>query len=602
MATGLAHSTPDKDIGLEPLDCVISPSVIADLGSGVPGIVNVVRVDRSDMVQAGDVVAELESSVEAAALELAQARAEMDAEVNLRRVNAAFGKRQKRRTADLFQRKAISTNDMDERDTEARLSSIQLRQALDNQRLAKLERVRSESVLNRRTIKSPITGVVMERFKTIGEYVDDQPVVRIAQLDPLHVEVFVPVEHLGKIRPGMQAEVWTETVTDSSWNASVSRVDRVADVASGTYGVRLELPNPDYSVPAGLRCQLKFIEGSELPMATADAAPEVEPAPVETPATAAATVVAKPMAGQAAPTKAASPVESRAPTPMMSAVVEAPAPATADDQSDTAQANPEIANPPAAAPEQATEHASIEDPSNTGSIARTAAPETPSETAEPAASLDAADAVESLITAVATVEPAVVSPAASVEEADVAALVAEPAVENDPPVAESDPVIMDGSLEMPLCHLVGPFESEQQANAEARLMRADGFQVEMDRQVLNVQVGYKIASKPLTDFAAAQQMVKDLKAIGFSDYYLPKRRKVAPRVYLGLYHHKADAERRVAKLTRKGFDIELLPWKDKIPEFYLLARKGLSSDAAKAVAGGDAASVDRVSCEQFASR
>jgi RND family efflux transporter MFP subunit len=574
MATGLAHSTPDKDIGLEPLDCVISPSVIADLGSGVPGIVNVVRVDRSDMVQAGDVVAELESSVEAAALELAQARAEMDAEVNLRRVNAAFGKRQKRRTADLFQRKAISTNDMDERDTEARLSSIQLRQALDNQRLAKLERVRSESVLNRRTIKSPITGVVMERFKTIGEYVDDQPVVRIAQLDPLHVEVFVPVEHLGKIRPGMQAEVWTETVTDSSWNASVSRVDRVADVASGTYGVRLELPNPDYSVPAGLRCQLKFIEGSELPMATADAAPEVEPAPVE----------------------------SRAPTPMMSAVVEAPAPATADDQSDTAQANPEIANPPAAAPEQATEHASIEDPSNTGSIARTAAPETPSETAEPAASLDAADAVESLITAVATVEPAVVSPAASVEEADVAALVAEPAVENDPPVAESDPVIMDGSLEMPLCHLVGPFESEQQANAEARLMRADGFQVEMDRQVLNVQVGYKIASKPLTDFAAAQQMVKDLKAIGFSDYYLPKRRKVAPRVYLGLYHHKADAERRVAKLTRKGFDIELLPWKDKIPEFYLLARKGLSSDAAKAVAGGDAASVDRVSCEQFASR
>ena len=565
MATGLAHSTPDKDIGLEPLDCVISPSVVADLGSGVPGIVNVVRVDRSDMVQEGDVVAELESSVEAAALELAQARAEMDAEVNLRRVNAAFGKRQKRRTADLFQRKAISTNDMDERDTEARLSSIQLRQALDNQRLAKLERVRSESVLNRRTIKSPITGVVMERFKTIGEYVDDQPVVRIAQLDPLHVEVFVPVEHLGKIRPGMQAEVWTETVTDSSWNASVSRVDRVADVASGTYGVRLELPNPDYSVPAGLRCQLKFIEGSELPMATVDAAPNAETAPAEVPATAAATVAPEPVADKAAPMEAVSPAESTEPTPVASAVAD---------------------------------QASIEDPSNTGSIARVASPETAPETAEPAVPTDAPDAVESLISAAATVAPVSVSPAAPVDEADRA----EPVAANDPPVVESAQAAMGESLEMPLCHLVGPFESEQQANAEARLMRADGFQVEMDRQVLNVQVGYKIASKPLTDFAAAQQMVKDLEAIGFSDYYLPKRRKVAPRVYLGLYHRKADAERRVAKLTRKGFDIELLPWKDKIPEFYLLARKGLSGDAAKAVAGGDAASVDRVSCEQFASR
>ncbi|MGB5254614.1 MAG: efflux RND transporter periplasmic adaptor subunit [Sedimenticolaceae bacterium] len=568
MATGLAHSAPAQDIGLEPLDCVISPSVVADLGSGVPGIVNMVRVDRSDMVEAGDVVAELESSVEAAALELAQARAEMDAEVNLRRVNAAFGKRQKRRTQDLFQRKAISTNDMDERDTEARLAAIQLRQALDTQRLAKLERERSVSVLNRRTIKSPITGVVMERFKTIGEYVEDQPVVRIAQLDPLHVEVFVPVEHLGKIRPGMQAEVWTEAVTDSSWKASVSRVDRVADVASGTYGVRLELPNPDYSVPAGLRCQLKFIDAPYVPLATADAAPM----------------------------KATSPVESSAPTPMMTAAAEEPA--TADDRSDSAQPNPEIASLPGAAPVQAPEQTSIEDPSNTGSIARAAPPEAPSETAEPAVSTDAVDAVESLISAVATVEPVSESPAAAVADADEP----ESMKENDPPVAESEQAAMGKSLEMPLCHLVGPFENEQQAKAEARLMRADGFQVEMDRKVLNVQVGYKIASKPLTDFAAAQQMVKDLQAIGFSDYYLPKRRKVSPRVYLGLYHHKADAERRVAKLTRKGFDIELLPWKDKISEVYLLARKGLHGDAEKAAAGKDGAPVGRVSCEQFASR
>ena len=571
MAAGLAHSAPAGDIGLEPLDCVISPSVVADLGSGVPGIVNAVRVDRSDMVQAGDVVAELESSVEAAALELAQARAEMDAEVNLRRVNAAFGKRQKRRTEDLFQRKAISTNDMDERDTEARLASIQLRQALDNQRLAKLERQRSESVLNRRTIKSPITGVVMERFKTIGEYVEDQPVVRIAQLDPLHVEVFVPVEHLGKVRQGMQAEVWTETVADASWKASVSRVDRVADVASGTYGVRLELPNPDYSVPAGLRCQLKFIEGSDLSMATVDAASQAEMAPVEVAATEAATVAPEPVEETAAPV--------------------AGDPAMVDGLPELA-----AAGEPAHAPEP--EQASKGDLSNTGSIVRAEAPETPSETAEPAAPTDAADAVESLISAVTTIEPVAESPAELIEEIDAA----DPVAENDPPVAETQPVAMGASLEMPLCHLVGPFESEQQANTEARLMRADGFQVEMDRKVLSVQVGYKIASKPLADFATAQQMVKELQAIGFSDYYLPKRRKVSPRVYLGLYHHKRDAERRVAKLTRKGFDIELLPWKDTIPEFYLLARKTLPGDNEKAAGGKVGAPVDRVSCEQFASR
>ena len=35
-------------------------------------------------------------------------------------------------------------------------------------------------------------------------------------------------------------------------------VDRVLDAASGTYGVRLELPNPQGQLPGGIRCQVEF--------------------------------------------------------------------------------------------------------------------------------------------------------------------------------------------------------------------------------------------------------------------------------------------------------------------------------------------------------
>lgn len=266
------------------LDCVINPSVIADLGSGVPGILDRVLVDRADHVEAGQVVAELDSGVELASRDLARVRADKDTEIDLRRVNAAFGARQNERTRDLFERKVISTNDMDERKTEAQLASIQLRQAVDNKEIAQLELERAEQVLKRRTIKSPIAGVVMERFKTIGEYVDEQPVLRIAQLNPLHVEVFVPVERLGEIRPGMQAEVWSDAVKETHWLAKVSRVDLVADIASGTYGVRLVLPNPDYRVPAGLRCRLSFTGQDESPVAAVDTvAPPQAPAVAEEP-------------------------------------------------------------------------------------------------------------------------------------------------------------------------------------------------------------------------------------------------------------------------------------------------------------------------------
>jgi hypothetical protein len=100
----------------------------------------------------------------------------------------------------------------------------------------------------------------------------------VAQLDPLHIEVIVPVEQLGQVRPGMRAKVWAEAVGDDTWEATVSRVDRVADVASGTYGVRLSLPNPDYRIPAGLRCQMSWLAEAAAPVAVVDQQPHIKTA------------------------------------------------------------------------------------------------------------------------------------------------------------------------------------------------------------------------------------------------------------------------------------------------------------------------------------
>ncbi len=268
IASGDSSGTPARNLShmpshmpataLEPLDCVINPSIVADLGSSIPGVLSTVLVDRSDFIQSGEIVATLESGVNTAALELARTRAALTAEIDLRRLNTAFGQRQYNRVEDLFSKKVISSKDMDQTETELKLTRLQLRQARDNQKLAQLEVARAREVLEQHSIRSPISGVIMDRFKTVGEYIDDQPVVRVAQLSPLHVEVIVPVQQLGKIQKGMMADVWSDAV-GGKWQAQVSRVDRVADVASGTYGVRLTLDNPDYKIPAGLRCRINFI-------------------------------------------------------------------------------------------------------------------------------------------------------------------------------------------------------------------------------------------------------------------------------------------------------------------------------------------------------
>ena len=82
--------------------------------------------------------------------------------------------------------------------------------------------------------------------------------MKIAQIDPLNVEVFAPVELLGRIETGMVAKVQPMAPVGGSHPAKVKIVDRVVDAASGTFGVRLEIPNPEYRLPAGLRCKVIF--------------------------------------------------------------------------------------------------------------------------------------------------------------------------------------------------------------------------------------------------------------------------------------------------------------------------------------------------------
>lgn len=247
---------------LKAMDCIVEPSEIVELGSSVPGIIDKLHFERNNFVNSGDIVAELDSRVELATLELATARAEISTSLDLRRENAAFGLRTQDRNQQLFKESTISAQDMDKVKTETYIAQLQARQEEDNQRIAQLEAERALQALNQRTVRSPIAGVVIERYKSVGEYVEAEPVYRIANLNPLHVELIVPVSQLGTITTGMKAEISIDldSAGDESHVAVVTSVDRVADAASGTFGVLLSMPNAGLRIPSGVRCNLNFMD------------------------------------------------------------------------------------------------------------------------------------------------------------------------------------------------------------------------------------------------------------------------------------------------------------------------------------------------------
>lgn len=87
--------------------------------------------------------------------------------------------------------------------------------------------------------------------------------MKLAEIDPLRVEVVLPVSIFGKVSENGRADVRPETA-EKSFPANVKIVDSVVDASSGTFGVRLQLANPKLSIPAGVKCKVTFASAVRL--------------------------------------------------------------------------------------------------------------------------------------------------------------------------------------------------------------------------------------------------------------------------------------------------------------------------------------------------
>lgn len=250
----------DELAGFEGL---IEPYEMVNVGTPVTGVVEHVHVKRSTLVQKGEPLVHLESSVESVVVQRSCALVEVDGEIKLQKERVAFARRMYSRVEELFNSEAISAEKKDQAATEVTLARARLQKARENRTLAKLDLERAQAMPDRRTIKSPISGVVVERFVSPGEFVHNQPLLKLAQMDPLRMEVILPAEMFRDIKPGMKADIKPEIQMNGNYSITVTIVDRVIDPASGTFGVRLELPNPDYRLPGGLKCTVRFLDDAE---------------------------------------------------------------------------------------------------------------------------------------------------------------------------------------------------------------------------------------------------------------------------------------------------------------------------------------------------
>lgn len=213
-------------------DCLIEPHMIVQVGSPVPGIIRVLSVDRGEVIQEGQVLAQMDADLEKVSVDLARERLKFLTE----------------RYRRLERIKSTSSRDkLDEAQTEMLIAELELK--------------KYELVLEQKTILSHVKGVVLDRHLSPGEYVYEQaPILKIAQTDPLNVELLLPRSYYRKISIGQNIKITLEDPIGGSYEVKVALIDKVIDAASSSFGVRLLLPNPELMIPAGLKCEAEIKE------------------------------------------------------------------------------------------------------------------------------------------------------------------------------------------------------------------------------------------------------------------------------------------------------------------------------------------------------
>ncbi len=218
---------------LSALGCMLEPSQKVAVSSPVPGVLDNVDVKRGDTVKAGERLFQLKAGVEKEQVALAKAKAD-------------FAERKAERNKALYKDDILTMHERDEIETELLLAKSELR-------------LRQEDA-DLRTVKSPISGVVVNRAYTKGEYVNVDPIIELANLNPLHVDLLLPANYFGQIKKGQDLLIKPESDLIKAKKAKVDIVDPLIDPASGTFSVQLKMDNPGNTIPAGLRCNAQLVK------------------------------------------------------------------------------------------------------------------------------------------------------------------------------------------------------------------------------------------------------------------------------------------------------------------------------------------------------
>ncbi|MBA5865942.1 MAG: efflux RND transporter periplasmic adaptor subunit [Nitrospira sp. CR1.3] len=237
------------------------------ISSPLQGRVVEVRAHLGDRVKAGDIVLVVDSP------DIAQAYSEYVKEDS----DLQYAVRAHELAKDLYENKAMPLKDLKQAENELVKARAEFRRA--KERLLSLRIPREEldkpldkqKITSRFEMKSPLTGIVVERAVTPGQSVggdSNQVLFTVADLDMLQVVADVYERDLALVKEGQYAKVVVEAYPGVAFPATVAAIGDVVDPTTRTIKLRAWVNNPDHKLKPEMFARLQLRVGENTPLLT----------------------------------------------------------------------------------------------------------------------------------------------------------------------------------------------------------------------------------------------------------------------------------------------------------------------------------------------
>jgi RND family efflux transporter MFP subunit len=242
---------------------ITRPSLDATMGFSLATRVTAVIVKVGQSVKAGDLMARGEDAEEAVFVKLQKLRAETDLPVQKAQKAAALAKVEYEALLDAQKKSAGSPLEVDRAKLTWEGAVIDLDTAKISQAQEVLQVERYQARVDKLQLKAPFDGQVDSISADVGQSVSEtDKVIRVVNIDPLRIDVPAPTART--LEQGLKVgdPAWVLMDLPGEARVHVGKIvglSAVADSASATRTVRVELPNPAKTV-AGLTAWVRFRE------------------------------------------------------------------------------------------------------------------------------------------------------------------------------------------------------------------------------------------------------------------------------------------------------------------------------------------------------